>query len=67
MILGTFFVIIGLRASCAEMFRIAETGTPDFEKWSFIGYPLPRSSTAVGLARSTRGTRSCGSSTSSAS
>jgi Fe-S oxidoreductase/nitrate reductase gamma subunit len=24
----------------AEAYRIAESGSPDFEKWSFVGYPL---------------------------
>src|SRR3546814_658629 len=38
-ILGTFFAI-GLTGFLAEMFRIAVDGRPDFEKWSFIGYPL---------------------------
>jgi Fe-S oxidoreductase/nitrate reductase gamma subunit len=39
-------VILGVLLSLAvtgfttEAFRIAETGTPEFEKWSFIGYPL---------------------------
>src|SRR3546814_18129551 len=36
---GTFFAI-GLTGFLAEMFRIAVDGRPDFEKWSFIGYPL---------------------------
>ncbi|MEI2699827.1 MAG: heterodisulfide reductase-related iron-sulfur binding cluster [Microthrixaceae bacterium] len=38
-ILGTLFTI-GLTGFLAEMFRIAAVGRPDFEKWSFIGYPL---------------------------
>ncbi len=41
-ILGTFFVI-GLSGFGAEMFRIAlegQTRNVDYEKWSFIGYPL---------------------------
>ena len=38
-ILGTFFAI-GLTGFGAEMFRIAQEGMPDYEKWSFIGYPL---------------------------
>ena len=39
-------VILGVLLSLAvtgfvtEAFRIAETGMPQFEKWSFIGYPL---------------------------
>src|SRR3546814_7975700 len=36
---GTFFAI-GLTGFLAEMFRIAVDCRPDFEKWSFIGYPL---------------------------
>ncbi len=38
-ILGVFFAI-GVTGYGAEMFRIAEQGMPDFEKWSFVGYPL---------------------------
>ena len=38
-ILGVFFAI-GITGYGAEMFRIAEQGMPEFEKWSFIGYPL---------------------------
>jgi Fe-S oxidoreductase/nitrate reductase gamma subunit len=38
-ILGTFFAI-GVTGFAAEMFRIAEEGTPQYEEWSFIGYPL---------------------------
>ena len=38
-ILGTFFAI-GVTGFGAEMFRIALVGTPDYEQWSFIGYPL---------------------------
>ncbi|MGE0877268.1 MAG: heterodisulfide reductase-related iron-sulfur binding cluster [Acidimicrobiia bacterium] len=38
-ILGTF-LLIGLSGFAAEMFRIAESGQPSFEKASFIGYPL---------------------------
>ena len=46
-ILGTFFAI-GISGFGAEMFRIAlgRTGTDtDFERWSFVGYPLSGSST----------------------
>jgi Fe-S oxidoreductase/nitrate reductase gamma subunit len=38
-ILGTFLVI-GLSGFGAEMFRIALADRPEFEQWSFIGYPL---------------------------
>ena len=38
-ILGTLFAL-GVTGFLAEMFRIALDGRPDFEKWSFIGYPL---------------------------
>jgi Fe-S oxidoreductase len=38
-ILGVFFAI-GITGFGAEAFRIARDGTPDFESWSFIGYPL---------------------------
>ena len=34
------FGIIGVSGFLTEMFRIAAEGTPEFEKWSFIGYPL---------------------------
>ncbi|HAP78572.1 MAG TPA: iron-sulfur protein [Acidimicrobiaceae bacterium] len=39
LILAVFF-IIGATGFLAEGFRIAAVGTPSFEKWSFIGYPL---------------------------
>ena len=38
-ILGTLLAI-GISGFGAEAFRIAESDSPDFEKWSFIGYPL---------------------------
>ena len=38
-ILATF-AVLGLTGFATEIFRIAETGTPDFERWSFISYPL---------------------------
>jgi Fe-S oxidoreductase/nitrate reductase gamma subunit len=38
-ILGVFF-LIGVTGFLAEAFRIAFEGRPDFEKWSFVGYPL---------------------------
>ncbi len=38
-ILGTLLAI-GITGFGAEAFRIAETGSPSFEKWSFIGWPL---------------------------
>ncbi len=38
-ILG-MFLILGLSGFAAEMFRIALNGTPSYEKYSFIGYPL---------------------------
>jgi Fe-S oxidoreductase/nitrate reductase gamma subunit len=39
MILGTFLVL-GLTGFTTEMFRIAVEGRPDYEVWSFVGYPL---------------------------
>jgi Fe-S oxidoreductase/nitrate reductase gamma subunit len=39
LILGVFFVL-GLSGFVAEGFRIAEEGMPDYEKFSFIGYPI---------------------------
>ena len=38
-ILGTFLAI-GVTGYTSEMFRIALEGTPSYEKYSFIGYPL---------------------------
>jgi len=38
-ILGVFFAI-AVTGFAAEAFRIAHDGMPDFEKWSFVGYPL---------------------------
>ncbi|MGE0727710.1 MAG: (Fe-S)-binding protein [Acidimicrobiia bacterium] len=38
-ILGVF-AAIGITGFGTEMFRIAETGSPEFERWSFVGYPL---------------------------
>jgi nitrate reductase gamma subunit len=38
-ILGTF-LLIGVTGFLTEAFRIALEGRPDFEKWSFIGYPI---------------------------
>ena len=39
LILGVFLVI-GVTGFLAEAFRIAFLDRPDFEKWSFVGYPL---------------------------
>jgi Fe-S oxidoreductase/nitrate reductase gamma subunit len=39
LILGVFF-LLGLTGFGAEGFRIAEEGMPDYEKFSFIGYPI---------------------------
>ncbi len=38
-ILGTFLVI-AVSGFLAEALRIALLGRPDFEKWSFVGYPI---------------------------
>ena len=38
-ILGTFLAI-SITGYGAEMFRIALEGMPEYERWSFIGYPL---------------------------
>jgi ferredoxin/nitrate reductase gamma subunit len=38
-ILGTFLVI-AVTGFLAEALRIALAGRPDFEKWSFVGYPV---------------------------
>ncbi|MEO6571387.1 MAG: (Fe-S)-binding protein, partial [Ilumatobacteraceae bacterium] len=40
-ILGTF-LMIGVTGFTSEMFRIAVQGTPSYEKYSFVGYPLAR-------------------------
>ena len=39
LILGVFFVL-GVSGFLAEAFRIAFLGRPDYEKWSFVGYPV---------------------------
>src|SRR5882757_6280579 len=41
LILGTFLVI-GLSGFFVEGVRIAAEGKPNFEKWSFVGYPLAK-------------------------
>ncbi len=38
-ILGTF-LFIGVTGFLVEGLRIAHQGTPDFEQWSFVGWPL---------------------------
>jgi Fe-S oxidoreductase/nitrate reductase gamma subunit len=38
-ILGVF-LLLAVSGFMTEGYRIAETGMPEFEKWSFIGYPL---------------------------
>ncbi|MDG1411226.1 MAG: heterodisulfide reductase-related iron-sulfur binding cluster [Acidimicrobiales bacterium] len=38
-ILGVFFSI-AVTGFAAEAFRIAHDGMPEFEQWSFVGYPL---------------------------
>ena len=38
-ILGTFLVI-GLTGFLTEGIRLAEEGTPSFERWSLVGYPI---------------------------
>ncbi|MDH3755570.1 MAG: heterodisulfide reductase-related iron-sulfur binding cluster [Acidimicrobiia bacterium] len=40
-ILGTFLAI-GVTGFGAEAYRIALEGTPEFERWSIIGYPLAK-------------------------
>lgn len=40
-ILGVL-TLIGLSGFATEMTRIAYEGSPNYEKWSFIGYPLAR-------------------------
>ncbi len=40
MIINGVLFSIGITGFGAEAFRIAEQGSPDFEKWSVIGYPL---------------------------
>ena len=39
LVLGTF-LLIGVSGFLTEGFRIAAEGTPDFERWSVIGYPI---------------------------
>ncbi|NND74964.1 MAG: 4Fe-4S dicluster domain-containing protein [Ilumatobacter sp.] len=52
-ILGVFLAI-GVTGYGAEMFRIAAEDRPDYEQWSFIGYPL--ASLVDGWSASTIGT-----------
>jgi Fe-S oxidoreductase/predicted flap endonuclease-1-like 5' DNA nuclease/nitrate reductase gamma subunit len=47
-ILGTFFVI-GVTGFTSEMFRIAVQGTPSYEQYSFIGYPLAKTVDGLSL------------------
>jgi len=46
-ILGTLLTV-GITGFGAEAFRIALTGSPDFEKWSFVGYPLAQAVDGLG-------------------
>ena len=46
-ILGTLLAI-AISGFGAEAFRIALDGNPDFEKWSFIGYPLAQAVDGMG-------------------
>ena len=56
------------RGFLAEVFRIAVSGQPSYEKWSFVGYPLSQARRRlVALRRCRPGTSRCGSSTSSRS
>jgi Fe-S oxidoreductase/nitrate reductase gamma subunit len=52
LILGVF-LLIGLSGFAAEMFRIAAYGAEghsiEFEKWSFVGYPLSQTVDGLGL------------------
>ena len=38
--IGAVFLTIGITGFGAEAFRIAADGMPEYERWSFIGYPL---------------------------
>jgi Fe-S oxidoreductase/nitrate reductase gamma subunit len=40
-ILG-LFAVLGLTGFAAEVFRIALAGRPEYEEWSFVGYPLSK-------------------------
>ncbi|MFV0525071.1 MAG: heterodisulfide reductase-related iron-sulfur binding cluster [Acidimicrobiales bacterium] len=40
MVINGTLLLIGITGFGAEAFRIALDGSPDFEKWSIIGYPL---------------------------
>ncbi len=62
-ILGVFG-LIGVTGFTTEMFRIASVGTPSFEKWAFVGYPLALLLDGMSLRAPWRtGTRPCGSCT----
>jgi Fe-S oxidoreductase/nitrate reductase gamma subunit len=51
LVILTVFLVIGVSGFTTEMFRIAADGTPDFERWSFVGYPL--ATLVDGLAQDT--------------
>ncbi|MEM7093508.1 MAG: heterodisulfide reductase-related iron-sulfur binding cluster [Actinomycetota bacterium] len=46
-ILGTLLAV-GISGFGAEAFRIALDGNPDYEQWSFIGYPLAQAVDGMG-------------------
>ncbi|MDJ0769520.1 MAG: heterodisulfide reductase-related iron-sulfur binding cluster [Ilumatobacter sp.] len=48
-ILATFLAI-GLTGFAAEMFRIAVEGTPEYEQYSFVGYPLAQAVDGLSLS-----------------
>ena len=58
-ILGTFLVI-GVTGFLTEAVRIALVNRPDFEKWSFVGYPISSLFDSLDGARSSRRTATCG-------
>jgi Fe-S oxidoreductase/nitrate reductase gamma subunit len=49
----TTFLVIGLTGFLTEALRLAEEGTPSFERWSLVGYPLGQAFEELGWAHGT--------------
>jgi Fe-S oxidoreductase/nitrate reductase gamma subunit len=49
----TTFLVIGLTGFLTEAFRLAEVGTPSFERWSLVGYPIGELFQSFGWANGT--------------
>ena len=49
----TTFLVIGITGFLTEGLRLAEEGTPSFERWSLVGYPLGQLFEELGWATGT--------------